>query len=270
MSLLRTLESNLLPIRPLAKHGTPAYGTPSAFDDDGNDFLELRAIDPYLRAKELALFARSFLKELNRYGLTFDDYLAAFLIMLTKEAITFYYNYVIKAKLLTFKANAIAKENLGTSLSECFEKLAKKLKGIQSSLRLSLKDNRSFANKLYSACKNVLKITIARMNLAFIFTAVVANIRRAIAFTTETSRPFAKASFVITHGTFNADEVYKQLEIQTAFHAFTSQIETQNVLASKAEIYIASKYFENVFIRLMIDSGAANFFTASLPQLRAL
>ncbi|KAJ5034889.1 uncharacterized protein L3040_008157 [Drepanopeziza brunnea f. sp. 'multigermtubi'] len=118
MSLLRTLEG----------HGTPAYGIPSALDDDGDDFPELGATDPHLRAKELALFARSFPKELkysrpdddfrtqlkifadqaNRYGLTSDDYLAAFLIMLTKEAITFYYNHVIKAKLLTFKANAIA------------------------------------------------------------------------------------------------------------------------------------------------------------------
>ncbi|EKD14467.1 hypothetical protein MBM_07188 [Drepanopeziza brunnea f. sp. 'multigermtubi' MB_m1] len=98
---------NLLPIRLLAKHGTLAYGTLSAFNDDNDDFFKLRATDLYLRAKELALFARSFLKELNRYGLTLNDYLAAFFIMLTKEAITFYYNHMIKAKLLTFKANAI-------------------------------------------------------------------------------------------------------------------------------------------------------------------
>ncbi|EKD21297.1 hypothetical protein MBM_00410 [Drepanopeziza brunnea f. sp. 'multigermtubi' MB_m1] len=187
-----------------------------------DDFLELRAIDLHLKAKELALFARSFPKELkysrldddfktqlrifanqaSRYGLTSDDYLAAFLIILTKKAITFYYNHMIKAKLLTFKANAIAeisldlvkKKNLRTSLSECFEKLAKELKGIQSSLRPSLKDNRSLANKLYSAYKNVLKITIARMNPAFTFTAAIADIRRAIAFATKTSRPPAKAS----------------------------------------------------------------------------
>ncbi|EKD18827.1 hypothetical protein MBM_03069 [Drepanopeziza brunnea f. sp. 'multigermtubi' MB_m1] len=149
---------NLVPIRPLARHGTLAYGTLSAFDDDGDDFLELGATDPYLRAKELALFARSFLKELNRYGLISDDYLAAFLIMLTEEAITFYYNYVIKARLPTFKTNAIAeisldlvkKENLRTSLSECFKKLAKELKGIQGSLRPGLRDDRSLADKLYS------------------------------------------------------------------------------------------------------------------------
>ncbi|EKD12327.1 hypothetical protein MBM_09502 [Drepanopeziza brunnea f. sp. 'multigermtubi' MB_m1] len=132
---------NLLPIRLLAKHGTLAYGTLGALDDNGDDFFKLRAADLYLRAKELALFARSFLKELN----------------------------------------------------ECFKKLAKELKGIQGSLRLGLKDDRSLANKLYSACKNVLKTTIARMNLAFTFTAAVANIRRAIAFATKTSRP-AKAS----------------------------------------------------------------------------
>ncbi|EKD12159.1 hypothetical protein MBM_09658 [Drepanopeziza brunnea f. sp. 'multigermtubi' MB_m1] len=169
---------NLLPIRLLAKHGTYAYGTLSAFDDNKDDFLELRAADLYLRAKELALFARSFFKELNRYGLTSDDYLAAFLIMLTKEAITFYYNHVIKARLSTFKANAIA--------------LAKELKGIQGSLRPGLKDDRSLANKLYSACKNVLKTTIARMNLAFTFTAVIADIRKAIAFATKTFRLLAK------------------------------------------------------------------------------
>ncbi|EKD19102.1 hypothetical protein MBM_02339 [Drepanopeziza brunnea f. sp. 'multigermtubi' MB_m1] len=87
------------------------------------------------------------------------------------------------------------KENLRTSLSECFKKLVKKLKGIQSSLRPGLKDDRSLANKLYSACKNVLKTTIARINLTFTFTAVIADIRKAIAFATETSRPFAKAIF---------------------------------------------------------------------------
>ncbi|EKD17818.1 hypothetical protein MBM_04187 [Drepanopeziza brunnea f. sp. 'multigermtubi' MB_m1] len=119
---------NSLPIRPLARHSTLAYGTPSAPDDDSDDFLKLGAADLYLRAKELALFARSFPKELkysrpdddfktqlgifadqaSRYGLTSDDYLAAFPIMLTEEAITFYYNHVIKARLPTFKANAIA------------------------------------------------------------------------------------------------------------------------------------------------------------------
>ncbi|EKD14183.1 polyprotein [Drepanopeziza brunnea f. sp. 'multigermtubi' MB_m1] len=398
---------NPLPIRPLARQSTLAYGTLGAPDDDGDDFLELGAADPHPRAKELALFARSFPKELNRYGLTSDDYLAAFLIMLTGEAITFYYNHVIKARLLTFKANAIAvrdhfetdhrrqakydrweeisldlvrKENPGTSLSECFEKLAKELRGIQGSLRPGLRDDRSLANKLYSACKNVPETTIARMNPAFTSTAAVADIRRAIAFATETSRPPAKArayasssephdhtcshntseadsdldeeyeckkaakattegekrcfvckkpgcwstnhtlderkasvakfqaskdakrglplvsteefdqfiaglldeplesgsyaniseGFVTTYGTFDADEVYKQLEIQTAFYAFTSQIETQNVPAGKAETYMASRYSENVFMGLMIDSGAANFSTAGLPQLRAL
>ncbi|EKD14698.1 hypothetical protein MBM_06909 [Drepanopeziza brunnea f. sp. 'multigermtubi' MB_m1] len=184
---------NPLPIRPLARHNTPAYGTPSALDDNDNDFLELKATDLYLRAKELAF----------RYGLISDDYLAAFLIMLTGKAITFYYNHVIKARLSTFKANAIAvkdhfetdhrrKENPRTSLSECFEKLAKELKGIQGSLRPGLRDDRSLADKLYSACKNVPKTTIARMNLAFTFTAAIADIRRAIAFATKFFRP-AKA-----------------------------------------------------------------------------
>ncbi|EKD15133.1 hypothetical protein MBM_06894 [Drepanopeziza brunnea f. sp. 'multigermtubi' MB_m1] len=218
---------NPLPIRLLAKHSTPAYGTLSAFNDDSDNFLKLGAADPYLRAKELALFARSFLKKLNRYGLTSDDYLAAFLIMLTREAITFYYNHVIKAKLPTFKANAIAikdhfetdyrrqKENLRTSLSECFEKLAKELKSIQGFLRPSLKDDRSLANKLYSACKNVPKTTIARMNLAFTSTAAIADIRRAIAFAIKTFRS-AKASkayasfsepydYTCSHNTLKAD-----------------------------------------------------------------
>ncbi|EKD14167.1 polyprotein [Drepanopeziza brunnea f. sp. 'multigermtubi' MB_m1] len=407
MSLLRTLEEDGPPAT--ISQSTPAYGTPGAPDDDGNDFPELGAADPHPRAKELALFARSFPKELkysrpdddfktqlkifadqaSRYGLTSDDYLAAFPIMLTREAITFYYNH---------------KENPRTSLSECFKKLAKELKGIQGSLRPGLRDDRSLTDKLYSACKNVPETTIARMNPAFTSTAAVADIRRAIAFATKTSRPPAKAKayasssephdhtcshntseadsdldeeyecfiqdrqyfgskkaakattegekrcfvckkpscwstnhtpderkasvakfqaskdakkvtrskfsqyvasieglppvsteefdqfiaglpneppesgshaniskgFVTTHGTFDADEVYKQLKIQTAFHALTSQIETQNVPASKAETYIASKYSENVFIGLMIDSGAANFSTASLPQLRAL
>ncbi|EKD12132.1 hypothetical protein MBM_09712 [Drepanopeziza brunnea f. sp. 'multigermtubi' MB_m1] len=119
-------------------------------------------------------------------------HLPAFLIMLTKEAIRFYYNYVIKAKLSTFKANAIA--NPKTSLSKCFEKLAKELKGIQGSLRSSLKDDKSLADKLYSACKNVPKTTIARINPASTFTAAIADIRRAIAFATESLRPPAKAS----------------------------------------------------------------------------
>ncbi|EKD15965.1 hypothetical protein MBM_05976 [Drepanopeziza brunnea f. sp. 'multigermtubi' MB_m1] len=232
---------NPLPIRPLAKHGTLAYGTLSAFNDNNNDFLELRATDPYLKAKKLALFARSFLKEL-KYSRPDDNF---------KTQLTY---------------------------------------------------------------KNVLEITIVRINPAFTFTAAVANIRRAIAFATKTSRPPAKArayasfselydhtcfhntlkadsdlnekyecfiqdrqyfggkkaakaikGFVTTYGTFNANEVYKQLKIQTAFYALTSQIETQNVLTSKAKTYIAFKYFENVFISLMINSGAANFSTASLP-----
>ncbi|EKD21677.1 hypothetical protein MBM_00790 [Drepanopeziza brunnea f. sp. 'multigermtubi' MB_m1] len=156
---------NPLPIRPLAKHNTLAYGTPSALNDNGNDFLELRATDPHLRAKELALFARSFLKEL-KYSRPDDDF---------------------KTQL-----NLVKKENPKTSLSECFKKLAKELKGIQSSLRPGLKDDRSLADKLYSAYKNVPKTTIARMNLAFTSTAAIADIRRAIAFATESSRP-AKA-----------------------------------------------------------------------------
>ncbi|EKD20888.1 polyprotein [Drepanopeziza brunnea f. sp. 'multigermtubi' MB_m1] len=171
---------NPLPIRLLARHNTLAYGTLSALDDDNDDFFELRATDLHLRAKELALFARSFLKELK-------------------------------------------KENPGTSFSECFEKLVKELKGIQGFLRPGLRDDRSLADKLYSACKNVLETTIARMNLAFTSTAAVADIRKAIAFATKTSRPPAKASFMTTYGTFDADEVYKQLEIQTAFYALTSQ-----------------------------------------------
>ncbi|EKD14468.1 hypothetical protein MBM_07189 [Drepanopeziza brunnea f. sp. 'multigermtubi' MB_m1] len=233
---------NPLPIRLLARQSTPAYGTLGALDDNRDDFLELRAADPHLRAKELALFARSFLKELkysrpdddfntqlrifadqaSRYGLTSDDYLAAFSIMLTKEAITFYYNHVIKARLPTFKANAIAvkdyfetdhrrqakydrweqislelvrKENPGTSLSECFEKLAKELRGIQSSLRPGLRDDRSLADKLYSACKNVLETTIARMNPASTSTAAVADIRRAIGFATESIQPLKSESY---------------------------------------------------------------------------
>ncbi|EKD20177.1 hypothetical protein MBM_02129 [Drepanopeziza brunnea f. sp. 'multigermtubi' MB_m1] len=119
---------NPLPIRLLAKQSTLAYGTLSAFNNNDDDFLKLRAADLYLRAKD-----------------------------------------------------------------ECFEKLAKELKGIQSSLRLGLKDDRSLANKLYSAYKNVPETTIARMNPAFTFTAAVANIRRVIAFATKTSRPPAKA-----------------------------------------------------------------------------
>ncbi|EKD20954.1 hypothetical protein MBM_00067 [Drepanopeziza brunnea f. sp. 'multigermtubi' MB_m1] len=236
---------NPVPIRLLAKHGTLAYGTLSAFDDDRDDFSKLRATDPHLKAKELALFARSFLKEL---------------------------------KLPTFKANAIA-------VRDHFETDHRRQAKYDR-----LKDDRSLADKLYSACKNVPETTIARMNPAFTFTAAVVDIRRAIAFATKTSRPLAKArayassselhdhtcfqhaseadsdldeeyecfiqdrqyfeefdqfivglldeplesgsyanmseGFVITHGTFDANEVYKQLEIQTAFHAFTSQVET--------------------------------------------
>ncbi|EKD12517.1 hypothetical protein MBM_09273 [Drepanopeziza brunnea f. sp. 'multigermtubi' MB_m1] len=136
--------------RVLARH---TYGTLALDDDD--DFLKLGTADPHSRAKELALFAKSFFKELKysslkndfnirlkifadhayRYGLTTDDYLAAFLIMLAREAIG---------------------ENLRNSLSECFEKLAKELKGIQSSLRPSLKDDKSLADKLYSLAKSEL------------------------------------------------------------------------------------------------------------------
>ncbi|EKD16753.1 hypothetical protein MBM_05222 [Drepanopeziza brunnea f. sp. 'multigermtubi' MB_m1] len=56
---------NLLPIRLLTKQSTLAYGTLSALNDNKDDFLKLKAADLHLRAKELALFARSFLKELN-------------------------------------------------------------------------------------------------------------------------------------------------------------------------------------------------------------
>ncbi|KAJ5051744.1 uncharacterized protein L3040_001516 [Drepanopeziza brunnea f. sp. 'multigermtubi'] len=124
----RPFTSTPFSTRVLARHSTPAYGTSSDPNDDGDDFPKLGTANPHPRAKELALFARSFLKELkysgpeddfktqlsifadqaNRYGLTSNDYLAAFLIMLTREAISFYYNHVIKAKLPTFKANAIA------------------------------------------------------------------------------------------------------------------------------------------------------------------
>ncbi|EKD15964.1 hypothetical protein MBM_05975 [Drepanopeziza brunnea f. sp. 'multigermtubi' MB_m1] len=116
------------------------YGTLSDLDDD--DFPKLGTTDLYPRAKELALFARSFLKKLK------------------------------------------------TSLSECFEKLAKELKGIQGSLRPGLRDDKSLADKLYSAYKNVLKTTIARMNLAITSTAAIADIRRAIAFATKIIQPF--------------------------------------------------------------------------------
>ncbi|EKD12972.1 hypothetical protein MBM_08926 [Drepanopeziza brunnea f. sp. 'multigermtubi' MB_m1] len=136
----RPLTSTPFSTRVIAKH---TYGILRAFNDDRDDFFELRAADLHLRAKELALFARSFLKELN----------------------------------------------------ECFEKLAKELKGIQSSLRLGLKDDKSLADKLYSACKNVLKTTIARINLASTFTAAVANIRRAIGFATESIQPLKSESY---------------------------------------------------------------------------
>ncbi|EKD19101.1 hypothetical protein MBM_02338 [Drepanopeziza brunnea f. sp. 'multigermtubi' MB_m1] len=116
-------------------------------------------------------------------------------------SITFYRSdhWLSKARL-----HLIKKENLRTSLSECFEKLVKELKRIQSSLRPGLKDNRSLANKLYSAYKNVLKTTIARMNLAFTFIAAIADIRKAIAFATKTSRPLAKAK-----ADFDLDEEYE-------------------------------------------------------------
>ncbi|EKD15139.1 glycosyl transferase [Drepanopeziza brunnea f. sp. 'multigermtubi' MB_m1] len=234
----RPLTSTLFSTRVLARHSTLAYGT---LGDPDDDFLELGTTDPYSRAKELALFARSFPKELKysgpkndfntrlrifadhacRYGLTTDDYLAAFLIMLAREAIGFYYNYVIKAQLPTFKANAIAvrdhfetdqrrqanydrweeillelirKENPANSLAECFEKLERELRTVQRALRPGLRDDKSLADKLYSACKNVLETTIARMNLAITSTAAIADIRRAIAFATESLRPPAKAS----------------------------------------------------------------------------
>ncbi|EKD19106.1 hypothetical protein MBM_02343 [Drepanopeziza brunnea f. sp. 'multigermtubi' MB_m1] len=92
------------------------------------------------------------------------------------------------------RTGKISKEIEATSTEECFKKLVKKLKRIQSSLRPGLKDNRSLANKLYLAYKNVLKTTITRMNLAFTFTAAVADIRKAIAFANKAPRPYAKAS----------------------------------------------------------------------------
>ncbi|EKD12563.1 hypothetical protein MBM_09319 [Drepanopeziza brunnea f. sp. 'multigermtubi' MB_m1] len=193
----RPLINTPFSTRVLAKHSTPAYGTPGAPDDD--DFPELGTADPYPKAKELALFARSFLKELKysrpkndfntrlrifadhacRYGLTIDDYLAAFSIMLAEEAIEFYYNYE------EILLELIRKENPANSLAECFEKLEKELRAVQKALRLGLRDDRSFANKLYSAYKNVPETTIARMNPAITSTAAIADIRRAIAFATE-------------------------------------------------------------------------------------
>ncbi|EKD12604.1 hypothetical protein MBM_09173 [Drepanopeziza brunnea f. sp. 'multigermtubi' MB_m1] len=173
--LNRPFINTLFSTRVIARH---TYGTPRALDDD-DDFLELGTTDPHLRAKELALI---FADQASRYGLTSDDYLAAFSIMLIKEAITFYYNYVIKARLPTFKANAIAvKDHFETDY--------------RRSLRPGLKDDKSLADKLYSACKNVLKTTIARMNLASTFTAAVADIRRAIGFATEIIQPLKSESY---------------------------------------------------------------------------
>ncbi|EKD13094.1 hypothetical protein MBM_08856 [Drepanopeziza brunnea f. sp. 'multigermtubi' MB_m1] len=140
---LRDLGRGYGPLDGLEPNRPFTYGTLGDLDDD-DDFLELGTADPHSRAKELALFARSFLKELKysslkndfntrlkifadhacRYGLTTDDYLAAFLIMLAGEAIGFYYNYVIKAKLPTFKANAIAKESAFLDQQEQSEKQA--------------------------------------------------------------------------------------------------------------------------------------------------
>ncbi|EKD15700.1 hypothetical protein MBM_06328 [Drepanopeziza brunnea f. sp. 'multigermtubi' MB_m1] len=107
--------------------------------------------------------------------------------MLTKKAITFYYNHIIKAKLLTFKANAII-------IKDHFETDYRRQVKYDRLLRPSLKDDKSLVDKLYSAYKNVLKTTITRMNSAFTFTAAVADIRKAIAFATKTFRPYAKAS----------------------------------------------------------------------------
>ncbi|EKD19433.1 hypothetical protein MBM_02670 [Drepanopeziza brunnea f. sp. 'multigermtubi' MB_m1] len=188
--------------RVLARH---TYGTPAPDDDD---FPELGTADPHPKAKELALFAKSFPKELKysrpkndfntrlkifadhacRYGLTTDDYLAAFPIMLAEEAIGFYYNYVIKAQLPTFKENAIA-------IKDYF-----KTEHRRQAKYDRLKDDKSLADKLYSACKNVPETTIARMNPASTSTAAIADIRRAIGFATESIQPL-KTSHLISLST---------------------------------------------------------------------
>ncbi|EKD20263.1 hypothetical protein MBM_02215 [Drepanopeziza brunnea f. sp. 'multigermtubi' MB_m1] len=82
----------------------------------------------------------------------------------------------------------ISKEIEDTDTKE----LEKELRAMQRALRLGLRDDRSLANKLYSAYKNVPKTIIARMNPAFTLTAAVANIRRAIAFATKSLRLPAK------------------------------------------------------------------------------
>ncbi|EKD12328.1 hypothetical protein MBM_09503 [Drepanopeziza brunnea f. sp. 'multigermtubi' MB_m1] len=64
---------NPLPIRPLAKHNTLAYSILNALNDNKDDFLKLKATDLHLKAKELALFARSFLKKL-KYSRLDDDF----------------------------------------------------------------------------------------------------------------------------------------------------------------------------------------------------
>ncbi|EKD15966.1 hypothetical protein MBM_05977 [Drepanopeziza brunnea f. sp. 'multigermtubi' MB_m1] len=71
----------------------------------------------------------------------------------------------------------IRKENPANSLAECFEKLEKELRVVQKALRPGLRDDKSLADKLYSAYKNVLETTIARMNPASTSTAAIANIR---------------------------------------------------------------------------------------------
>ncbi|KAJ5041574.1 uncharacterized protein L3040_005154 [Drepanopeziza brunnea f. sp. 'multigermtubi'] len=173
--------------------------------------------------------------------------------MLAREAIGFYYNYVIKAQLPTFKANAIAvrdhfetdqrrqanydrweeislelirKENPANSLAECFEKLEKELRAVQKALRPGLRDDRSLADKLYSACKNVPETTIARMNPAVTSTAAVADIRKAIAFATETSRPPAKASRAYASSSEPHDQHSSQHSSQHSFQ-HSSQTSSQ-------------------------------------------
>ncbi|EKD20952.1 hypothetical protein MBM_00065 [Drepanopeziza brunnea f. sp. 'multigermtubi' MB_m1] len=132
-------------------------------DDDGDDFLELGAADPHSRAKELALFARSFLKELKT----------------TSRLIT------------GGKQNTTAKRKFRWIWSR------KRIQGprLASALRSSLRSSRDF--KAYYD-----QTTIARMNLAFTFTAAVADIRRAISFAIKTFRPAkvrAYASFSEPH-----------------------------------------------------------------------
>ncbi|EKD14469.1 hypothetical protein MBM_07190 [Drepanopeziza brunnea f. sp. 'multigermtubi' MB_m1] len=163
----------------------------------------------------------------------------------------------------------VKKENPRTSLSECFKKLAKELKGIQSSLRPGLKDDRSLANKLYSAYKNVPKTTIARMNLAFTFTAAVANIRRAIAFAIKTSRPFAKArayasssephDHTCSHNTLKADsDLDEEYESSIEGLPLVSTEEFDQFIAGLLDEPLESSSYANMSEGFMITYGTFN------------